>query len=310
MADPSVQEHVAQIRRFNRFYTRRIGALDRSHLGSSFSLTEVRVLYELAHRKSTTARELGQFLGLDAGYLSRILQAFRKRGLIESNVSATDARQQHLTLTKVGRDAFTQLNARADGEIATLLSPLSPDLQARLIQAMRHIEELLEGTTPAAVPYIIRPPHAGDFGWVIERHGAVYAREYGWNQDFEGLVAEIVARFIAGFDPTRERCWIAEREGRRVGSTFLVKDSAEVAKLRLLFVEPEARGLGIGKRLVTECIRFARHAGYRKLTLWTNDVLFAARHIYQSAGFKLVNEEPHHSFGQDLVSQVWELDLS
>lgn len=309
MSHPSLADHVAAVRRFNRFYTRRIGILDRRHLGTPFSLAEVRVLYELAHRDNPTAGELVQSLGLDAGYLSRLIQGFRKRGLVERSVSPADGRRQHLALTEAGRHAFATINSTAEGEIVSLLSALTPDRQTRLTDSMRRIEDLLEGNQPAAVPYLIRPPHAGDLGWVIERHGALYAEEYGWDQRFEGLVAEIVAQFIANLDPGKERCWIAEREGRRVGSVFLVKASVEVAKLRLLLVEPEARGLGIGQRLVAECIRFARHTGYRRMTLWTNDVLAAARHIYQAAGFQLVQEESHSSFGKDLVSQVWELEL-
>ncbi|MEO8201903.1 MAG: helix-turn-helix domain-containing GNAT family N-acetyltransferase [Gemmatimonadota bacterium] len=309
MEHSASQEHLAAIRRFNRFYTRRIGALGQNHLGSPFSLTEVRVLYELAHREHPTARDLGRDLGLDPGYLSRILQGFRKRGLTQGMVSSTDRRQQHQSLTPAGREAFSELNRTSEVEVASLLASLDGDSQALLASAMRQIEELLDHQPPSPTPFIIRPPHAGDFGWVVQRHGAIYAREYGWDQKFEGLVADIVANFIASHDPARERCWIAERRGEKVGSIFLVRESPEVARLRLLLVEPSARGLGIGHRLVHECVEFARHAGYSKLTLWTNDVLVAARRIYEQAGFTLVNEESHHSFGKDLVSQVWDLKL-
>ena len=302
---------VAAVRRFNRFYTRRIGVLDEGHLHSPFSLAEVRVLYELAHRDDPTAAELAQELGLDAGYLSRILRRLEERGLIGRTPSVADARQSHLRLTDAGRETFAALNARSSDEIAAMLAALSPAEQRRLVEAMHTIERLLRARAEARVPYLLRPHQPGDIGWVTHRHGVLYAQEYGWDEHFEALVAEIAARFIQHFDPRRDRCWIAERDGEIVGSVFLVRhpDVEGVAKLRLLLVEPSARGLGIGTRLVDECVRFARRSGYRTITLWTQSVLHAARRIYEQAGFRLVRQEPHRSFGHDLVGETWELEL-
>jgi DNA-binding MarR family transcriptional regulator/N-acetylglutamate synthase-like GNAT family acetyltransferase len=299
---------ITAVRRFNRFYTRQIGLLG-GYLGSPFSLTQVRVLYELAHREQPTASELSRDLGVDPGYLSRILTGFRKSGLIERHPSRTDGRQSHLSLSDKGQAAFAPLDARSHDEIGALLANLSADEQDRLVEAMQTIERLLRREPEHQAPYLLRPPHAGDLGWIIHRHGTLYAQEYGWDEEFEALVASIVAKFVTTFDPKRERCWIAERDGKIVGSVFLVRRSKTVAQLRLLLVEPEARGLGIGSRLVEECIRFARERGYRRLMLWTNDVLDAARRIYERAGFHLVKEEAHHSFGHDLVGQNWELKL-
>jgi DNA-binding MarR family transcriptional regulator/N-acetylglutamate synthase-like GNAT family acetyltransferase len=308
-AKRSPDRRVDAVRHFNRFYTQHIGVLHEGLLHSSFSLTDVRVLYELAQREQTTAAELTKELNLDAGYLSRILRAFHKRGLIAKRPSAADGRQSLLRLTKKGEKEFTALNARSHDEIAAMLGKLTEDEQHCLVEAMRSIRGVM-GTTPEPrVPYIIRHHQPGDIGWVVHRHGVLYAKEYRWDEHFEALVAEIVSDFIKNFDPKHERCWLAERNGEVVGSVFLVKKSKTVAKLRLLLVEPKARGLGIGNRLVDECIRFARQAGYRKITLWTNDVLVAARHIYERAGFVLVQEEKHHSFGHDLVGQNWELTL-
>jgi len=300
---------VAAVRRFNRFYTQKIGVLEEGLLKSDFSLTETRVLYELAHRERPTAAELVKDLGLDAGYLSRILRNFERRGLVEKEPSETDGRQSLLSLTDAGRDSFAPLNARSRDEISALLDTLTEAEQARLLDAMHAIETLLGAQPESRAPYLLRPHQPGDIGWVIHRHGALYAREYGWDETFEALVAEIGAKFIKEFDPKRERCWIAEKDGEIVGSVFLVRQSDEAAKLRLLYVEPEARGLGIGRRFVAECIRFARQAGYRSITLWTNDILSAARRIYEDAGFHLVHQEPHRSFGHDLVSETWELAL-
>ena len=263
----------------------------------------------LAHREQPTAAELGKELGLDAGYLSRILRGFEKRGLVARVRSRTDGRQSLLSLTANGKKAFAPLNARSHDEVAGMLGRLSAGEQDRLVGAMRAIETLLGARPEPKVPYLLRPHQPGDMGWIIHRHGALYAQEYGWDETFEALVAEIAAKFIQNFDPKRERCWIAEREGEIVGSVFLVRRSKTVGKLRLMYVEPKARGLGIGSRLVEECIRFARQAGYRKMVLWTNSVLAAARHIYEKAGFRLVHEEPHHSFGHDLVGETWELKL-
>jgi DNA-binding MarR family transcriptional regulator/N-acetylglutamate synthase-like GNAT family acetyltransferase len=278
-------------------------------LKSPFSLTEARVLYELAHQENLTAAELGRELELDAGYLSRILGSFEKRGLISRNVSKADGRQSLMKLTPKGRKAFAPLNARSNEEVAEMLRGLAPAEQRRLVKAMETIEGLLESQTRASVPFILRPPQPGDMGLVVQCHGVLYSEEYGWDERFEGLVAEIVAKFIDNYDPKRERCWIAEKDGEMVGSVFLVKQTDDVAKLRLLLVEPAARGLGIGARLISECVRFARQAGYSKITLWTNSVLRTARHLYERAGFILVSAESHESFGQDLVAETWELTL-
>ena len=300
---------IAAVRRFTRFYTRRIGVLQEGLHDSPFSLTQSRVLYELANRVAPTAAELAGDLGLDAGYLSRILRGFKQRGLITRTPSAKDGRQTHLSLTPGGREVFAPLDRGSHDQVAAMLARLPEGGQARLIEAMAAVEQSL-GERPAdAPPYLLRPHQPGDMGWVVSRHGALYAQEYNWDLAFEALVAEIVAAFISNFDPKRERCWIAEIDGAPVGSVFLVKQSDDVGKLRLLLVEPRARGLGIGARLVAECIRCARLSGYRTLTLWTNDVLVAARRIYEKAGFRLVQEEKHHSFGHDLVGQNWELEL-
>ena len=304
-----LDERVASVRRFNRFYTKHIGVLHEGLLGSRFSLTEVRVLYELAHREQPTAADLIRELGLDAGYLSRILRGFAKSGLITKTPSAADRRQTLLSLTARGRRAFAPLEARSHGEVAGMLTGLPATRQARLIDAMGTIQTVLGAHPEPKVPYVLRPHQPGDMGWIIHRHGVLYAREYGWDETFEALVAEIAAKFIRHLDPKRERCWIAEREGGIVGSVFLVRKSETVAQLRLMYVEPDARGLGIGRRLAEECIRFGRQAGYRKMVLWTNSVLVAARHIYQAAGFRLVHSEPHHSFGHDLIGETWELPL-
>src|SRR5215204_788779 len=309
MSDDDFDRRGGEVRRFNRFWTRQIGVLREGYLESPFSLTEVRVLYELAHREETTAGELGEELGLDAGYLSRILRGFEKRGLIHKRPSEADGPRKLLRLTGRGREVFATLDLRSRDDIGVMLGGMSTEGQERLVGAMRTIEGLLGVWPEPEVPYLLRPYGAGDMGWVVYRHGVLYAREYGWDERFEALVAEIVAKFIEHYDPKRERCWIAEREGEIVGSVYLVQQSEEIAKLRLLLVEPEARGLGIGSRLVEECIRFARQAGYKKITLWTNDVLQSARRIYEGIGFRLVHEEPHYSFGHDLVGQTWELML-
>lgn len=309
MVEADLEKHVDAVRRFNRFYTKQIGVLHEGLLESPFSLTEVRVLYELAHREKLTATELGKELGLDPGYLSRILRGFKKRGMMGKTPSKADRRQSHLSLTARGRKTLAPLNARSGDEVAAMLSKLPPAEQRRLIEAMHTIEGLLGGRPEPKAPYLLRLHQPGDMGWVVHRHGALYAQEYGWDETFEALVAEIVAKFIKELDPKRERCWIVERDGEIVGSVFLVKKSATAAKLRLMYVEPKARGLGIGTHLVNECIRFARRVGYRKITLWTNSVLVAARHIYKKAGFRLVAKEPHHSFGHDLVGETWELTL-
>jgi len=309
MSDNDFERRVGFVRRFNRFWTRQVGVLREGYLESPFSLTEVRVLYELAHCEETTASELGEELGLDAGYLSRILRGFEKQGLIHKRPSEADGRRRLLRLTERGQEAFAPLDARSRDDVGAMLGGMSIERQEHLVGAMRTIEGLLSARPEPEVPYILRLHRPGDMGWVVHRHGVLYAREYGWDERFEALVAEIVAQFIQQYDPKLERCWIAEREGEIVGCVFLVRESEEIAKLRLLLVEPKARGLGIGSRLVEECVRFARQAGYRKITLWTNDVLDAARGLYERVGFRLVHGEPHHSFGYDLVGQTWELML-
>ena len=309
MNAPTPENHIAAVRRFSRFYTGRIGVLREGLHDSPFSLTQSRVLYELANRTAPTATELARELNLDPGYLSRILRAFKQRGLIARTPSAKDGRQAHLSITSMGREAFAPLDRGSSAEVAAMLARLTDAERVKLTEAMGTIERLLGARPADAPPYVLRPHQPGDMGWVVSRHGALYAQEYNWDLDFEALVAEIVAAFIRNFDARRERCWIAEIDGAPVGSVFLVKQSEEVGKLRLLLVEPQARGLGIGARLVSECIRSARLCGYRTMTLWTNDVLIAARRIYERAGFRLVAEEKHRSFGHDLVGQNWELAL-
>jgi DNA-binding MarR family transcriptional regulator/GNAT superfamily N-acetyltransferase len=298
-----LDRRVAVVRWFSRFYTRKIGVLHEGLLGSPLSLAEGRVIWELAQRAQATASELAAELGLDAGYLSRILAGFEQKGLIERRPSEHDGRRLIIAL-------YAAIDTRSREAVAALLGELDDADQERLVAALEAAERLLvPGRVGGGPAYILRPHQPGDIGWIIHRHGALYAEEYGLDQTFEALVARIAAAFIENFEPGRERCWIAEREGAVAGAALLVKESEEVAKLRLLYVEPRARGLGIGSRLVAECIRFARQARYQKITLWTNDVLVAARHIYEAAGFRLVREEPHHSFGRDLVGQFWELPL-
>jgi DNA-binding MarR family transcriptional regulator/GNAT superfamily N-acetyltransferase len=309
MVKTNMDQRAESVRSFNRFYTRQIGVLHEKLLRSPFSLAEARVIYELAQHEKTTATDLSGELGLDPGYLSRILRSFKKRGLIDKQPSESDGRQSLLWLTEQGQKAYTRLNAASHGEIVAMLTGLKEGEQNCLIEAMHTIEALLGSKPEPKVPYILRPPQPGDMGWVVHRHGVLYALEYGWDEQFEALVAEIASNFIRNYDPKRERCWIAEKDGENVGSVFLVKQSDTVAKLRLLLVEPQARGLGIGNRLVKECVGFARQAGYQKVTLWTNDVLHAARHIYEKNGFQLVHSEPHHSFGYDLIGETWELCL-
>ncbi|HSK99748.1 MAG TPA: helix-turn-helix domain-containing GNAT family N-acetyltransferase [Rubrobacteraceae bacterium] len=304
-----LETRIEAVRRFNRFFTRRIGVLREGLLHTPYTLTEARILFEIAHRDELTASELSRELGLDAGYLSRMLAGLERRGLVERVRSESDARRRLLSLTPEGRDAFSVLDARSREEVAETLEGHSEEEQLRLLQAMRTIERTLEKGFKYSEPFFLRIHEPGDMGWVVYRHGVLYAREYGWDERFEALVARIVADFINGYDPAKERCWIAEMNGERVGCVFVVKASDTVAKLRLLLVEPEARGLGLGSRLVEECIRFARSRGYQTLTLWTNSVLDAARHIYEEQGFVLVGEEEHHSFGKDLVGQTWELAL-
>jgi len=311
MTDDRLPSHIAAVRRFSRFYTRRIGLLHEGLLGGDLTLAEGRIIYELAQAPGTTARRLSDELGLDPAYLSRILQRFQEQGLITRTASPADARQSLLSLTEKGTGVYGTINDRSRQEIGAMLERLTPVQQDRLVAALASAEALLGGGAAAEprVPYLLRPPAVGDMGWIVHRQSVLYAQEYGWDDTYEALVAEIVAQFVRSFDARRERCWIAEREGDVVGSVFLVRQSDDVGKLRLLYVEPAARGLGIGQRVVQECIRFARQAGYRQLMLWTNDVLVSARRIYQAAGFRLIEEERHHSFGHDLVGQNWTLDL-
>jgi DNA-binding MarR family transcriptional regulator/GNAT superfamily N-acetyltransferase len=306
---PDIEPGVAAVRRFNRFYTQRIGVLQEGWLKSEFSLTEARVLYELSRRDRPTATELAKELGLDAGYLSRILRGFETRGLIARQTSESDGRQSLLSITPRGRQRFAPLEAHSNDDVQAMLGALPVEAQHRLVAAMRTIEGVLGKPSTPEVPYVLRPPRPGDMGWIVSRHGALYGAEYGWDERLEALTAEIVAAFVRNCDPKRERCWIAEREGENVGSVLLVKDTDEVARLRLLLVEPKARGLGIGARLVEETLRFAREARYREITLWTHSVLTAARHIYERAGFKLGKAWEHDEFGKMLVGETWNLKL-
>jgi DNA-binding MarR family transcriptional regulator/GNAT superfamily N-acetyltransferase len=302
-------DHISAVRGFNRFYTRKLGVLDQQLLKSPFSLSEARVLYELAHREDPAAKEIGIELGLDAGYLSRIVQKFRDDGLVTRKPLPSDRRQHRLGLTAKGRAAFAKLEHSSHDDVAAMLAALPHSDRGRLTAAMAVIERLLGASERSPRPAILREPGPGDMGWVVQSHGALYAGEYGFDSSFEALVAEIAAKYLAAFDASRERCWIAEVDGAQVGSVFLVRHSDEVAKLRLLLVDPAGRGQGLGRRLVAECVAFARARGYRKITLWTQSILVAARQIYQDAGFVLVASEPHRSFGQNLVGETWEREL-
>jgi DNA-binding MarR family transcriptional regulator/GNAT superfamily N-acetyltransferase len=309
MTKTDLHQRVDAVRRFNRFYTKQIGLLHEKLLRSEFSLTEARVIFELARQEQTTASRLIHELGLDGGYVSRILRQFEKRGLLAKKPSPTDGRLTLLQLREKGKKVFAAIDARSREQIEAVLKGLPTDGQRRLVEAMNTVAGLLGAKPEQRVAYLLRHHRPGDMGWVVHRHGVLYAEEYGWDERFEALVAGIVSNFIERYDPRRERCWMAEREGEIVGSVFLVQKSKTAAKLRLLLVEPKARGLGIGTRLVQECSRFARQAGYRKIVLWTNSILHAARHIYQAEGYRLIHEEPHHSFGHDLIGETWELEL-
>jgi DNA-binding MarR family transcriptional regulator/N-acetylglutamate synthase-like GNAT family acetyltransferase len=310
---------IAAVRRFTRFYTTRLGVLGQRLLHSPFSLTEARVLYELAHHDGVTARDLGGSLGIDAGYLSRILAGFARRGLITRRRSASDGRERRLGLTKDGRGAFAPLDRGSNAEVGAMLAAIPVSGQRSLVSAMRTVERLLTPASALASParasaargaaYSLRDYRPGDIGWITHRQAVLYHQEYGWNVEYEALIAGIMSKFVTTFDPAREKCWVAEIEGEIVGSVFVVQKTRSVAQLRLLYVEPDARGLGIGRRLVDECIRFARSKKYGTLTLWTNSVLTSARRIYESAGFRLVKEEKHRSFGKNLVGQNWDLRL-
>lgn len=303
-------DQVEAVRGFNRFYTRQIGVLDEGLLASPYTLTQARVLFELGTRKAATASEIGEVLGLDAGYLSRIVQAFIAQGLIERAPSPEDGRQWILSLTREGRRVFRGLDHASHKVTASSLSRLSALQRDRLLASMKDVQRLLSSDNDSN-EVVVRHYRVGDVGWAIERHGQLYADEFGWNEDFEALVATLFAQFATRHEPDKERFWIAEVNGERVGCVFVVRHAKDptVAQLRCLLVDPKGRGLGIGKRLVDECLAFAKEAGYAKMMLWTNDVLVSARRIYQNAGFTLVSEEPHHSFGKDLVGQVWECML-
>ena len=306
MSTSTVEDRALAVRSFNRFYTRQIGLLHEHLLESDFSLTEVRILYELAHRKELTTSDLCRELGLNAGYLSRVISGFEKKGLVTKTRSITDARVAQLELTAKGRATFEPLSDASQREVVAMLERMPESAQHQLVESMGHIQTLLGDPKPG---YILRDPQPGDMGWIVQRQAILYAQEFGWNSEYEALVAEIVAKFVRQFDPKSERCWIAEKDGKAVGSVFVVREDDVTAKLRLLAVEASARGLGIGRRLVDECIRFARLAGYKRMVLWTNSVLTDARKIYEKAGFQLIEEEPHHSFGKDLVGQIWAREL-
>ncbi len=308
-ASDEFEARIAAVRRFSRFYTRQLGLLQESLVNTPFSLTEARVLYELAHRDPTTASALAADLDLDHGYLSRILRRFGDDSLIKKKAAPGDARQNLIAITAKGRKAFAPLNKNSHDQVAELLGALSPAEQARVVGAMATVETLLQPSDHKPPLLLLRNHRPGDMGWVTSAHGALYAQEYGWDISFEALVAKIAAEFLEKFDPARERCWIAELDGAPVGSVFVVRKTDAIAKLRLLIIDPKARGLGLGKRLVDECLRFAKEAGYSSMTLWTQSILTAARGIYQHAGFKLTAEEPHHSFGVDLVGETWERGL-
>jgi DNA-binding MarR family transcriptional regulator/GNAT superfamily N-acetyltransferase len=303
----SLEARIAAVRRFSRFYTRELGLLRESLVDAGFSLTESRVLYELAHRDQVTASELAADLDLDHGYLSRILRRFGEDGLLRKTRAADDGRQSLITITAKGRKAFAPLNKGSHDQVAALLGRLGEAEQARVVGAMGTVEQLLGDAAAPAI--VLRPHRPGDMGWVTSANATLYAQEYGWDISYEALVGKITAEFIEKFDPARERCWIAEMNGERVGSVFCVAKTPEIAKLRLLIIDPRARGRGLGKRLVEECMRFAKQSGYRRMTLWTQSILTAARGIYAKAGFELVAEEPHHSFGVDLIGETWERDL-
>ena len=296
------------VRHFNRFYTRQIGVLRPGMVGSPYTLPEARVIYALGRDGQSTATPIGRELALDLGYLSRLLQSLRRRGLLLAKRATHDARQQHLTLSEKGRKAFTLIDSRSRDEMAQMLAPLKTEQRGKLVSAMQTVESLLSSDhAPAEI--VLREHRPGDMGWVTERHAVLYYEQDGWGAGFEALVAGIVKDFLENFDAKRERCWIAERNGERVGCVFVVNDKGE-ARLRLLLVEPSARGTGLGRRLVEECIAFSREKGYRKLVLWTHSHLAAARAIYAGTGFrKLKKTETHDTFGPKAVSEFWELKL-
>lgn len=307
--DPVLDRQIAAVRGFSRFYTRKLGIIEPKLLDSPWTLQEARIIYEIAERQTCTATDLAYALGLDAGFLSRTLRDLQQSQIVARKPSKADRRATELTLTVKGRAAFADLENRSRGVVATLLGRLDDKERASVVHAMTSIEQTLEPPAREPSGFLLRSHRPGDIGWIVSRHGAIYAQEYGWDISFEALAAEIAAQFIRSYDASREHCWIAEAGGKPVGSIFLVKASDDVAKLRLLLVEKKARGLGVGRALTEQCIRFAREAGYASITLWTQSILVAARGIYQRAGFHRVKEEPHHSFGVHLVGETWELKL-
>ncbi len=309
MAASSLASRIEAVRRFSRFYTRRIGVLEETLLHSPFTLPEGRLVYEIANRDRPTAQELCRDLGLDPGYVSRLLQALEKRGCVARKRSTADKRQTELTLTAKGQRLWAAMNERSRQDIADLLAELPIARQDRLVKALETVESLLDEPPEKRVPFTLRPHQPGDLGWIIRRQTQLYATEYGWDGTFEAMLAEISAKFIRKFDPKSDNCWIAERNGEIAGSVFLVRAGKTTGQLRMLYVEPSARGLGIGQSLVAACIADARAKGYKKLMLWTNDILVSARKIYIAAGFRLIREEKHDSFGKKLVGQFWSLDL-
>lgn len=311
MADPALVADAAAFRQFNRVYTRFLGTLTDSFLRTEYTLAEGRVLYELATRSHPRAKDIGEALGLDAGYLSRILSKFEKSGLLTRKTSPGDNRAVDLLLTASGRAAFRTLNSRSETQARSFLKALPPASRAQFVSALHTMEATVAGQSAQSTRYTLRTHRPGDMGMVVALEGAGYVEQFGWDNTFEALVARIVADFVDRFDPGRERCWIAEIDGRHVGHVFLVRhpDEPETAKLRLLYVDPSARGLGLGQALVEQCIQFARAAGYRRITLWTQSILASAHRIYQAAGFRLVRQEPHRSFGHDLIGQTWDLEL-
>ena len=298
----------AGVREFTRFYTRFAGVFQRGYLGTRFSVTQARIIYEVAQNGGVTASQLAKSLGVDSGYLSRILSSFEREGLLERSRSKADGRQRPLELTSSGKREFKVLDSRSQAQIEEALRALTPGQQDELVAAMRSIERLL-ACPPHDPIVLLRPPRPGDFGWVVERHGAIYAEEYGWDQTFEGLVTQIVLAFMKSADEKKQRCWVAERGGENVGCVFVTQHSDRVAQLRLLLVEPSARRSGLGRRLIEESVRFARQSGYKRIILWTNSILKDAARLYLRAGFRVVSQKKHRSFGHALVGQTWERNL-
>jgi DNA-binding MarR family transcriptional regulator/GNAT superfamily N-acetyltransferase len=308
-SSPALESQIAAIRGFSRFYTRKLGIIEPKLLASPWTLQEARIIYEIAQHDNCTATDLVQTLGLDAGFLSRTLQALQRRQIVARKPSKADRRANELALTAKGRASFAELERRSRDEVGALLAGLDDHERSTVVNAMAVIEQVLEPPARKPAGFLLRSHRPGDIGWIVSRHGAIYAQEYGWNISFEALAAEITAQFLKSWDPAREQCWIAEIGGEPVGSIFLVRASDDVAKIRLLLVEKKARGLGVGRALVEQCLRFAKDAGYNSVTLWTQSILVAARGIYQRAGFQCVKQEKHHSFGVDLVGETWELEL-